>query len=491
MQVMKILMVSPEFHPYAKVGGLGDVVGALPKYLARLGHDVRVCLPLYGNIQPKPNWKAYENIPVYLGGHCRICRIWETQENSVTIYFIEYAQYFDRHEIYAGPWGAHADNGERFTFLTRAAIDLCYAFQWHPDVIHAHDWTTGLLPVYLNTTERFKPLGQAASVFTIHNLQHQGIFNPDILAYAGIPYSEYRSDSLESVGCVNFMKGAIYHSTKLTTVSPNYAREIQTPEYGFGLHTILKFKSADLVGILNGIDDDIWNPQTDPYIPANYSIKNFSGKKICKLTLQKECKLEVNPNVFLLGVISRLYQQKGLDVLMDILPYLCQNLKLQVIVLGSGEASWESRLKELAQAFPNQIATHIGYNTTLAHRIEAGIDAFIMPSRFEPCGLNQMYSMRYGSLPIVRNTGGLTDSVKSLDENTENGCGFVFENLTNDALYNSIGWACATYYDRPKLFRKMQKCAMQQDFSWHCAAKKYEQVYQWAIQKRLSGIGLH
>ena len=472
-------MVSPECFPFAKVGGLGDAVGALSKFLAKNGHDVRVCLPRYGSINLPQNISFYDNIEIHLGGHKRICRVLRHKHEGVTFYFIEYNQYFGGPEIYLN--GDY--NGERFAFFSKACLDICEVFHWIPDVIHCHDWTTGLIPVYLNTVKRNNDISRTATVFTIHNLEHQGIFPPDILAYAGIPYSEFHPQSLESLGCVNFMKGGLFHATKLTTVSPTYAKEIQTPSMGQGLDHVLRFKSGDLIGILNGIDDNVWNPATDPFIAAHYSCQNLRGKKICKQALQQKFDLP-EVNIPVIGVVSRLYQQKGLDVFMDVLPFIFKNMQIQVVAMGSGDPHWEYRLNELARCFPKQMKVFIGYDNALAHQVEAGSDLFMMPSRFEPCGLNQMYSMRYGTLPIVRATGGLKDSVTSLNEQTGEGCGFVFENLCSDAIYNTVGWACATYYDRPDVFVKMQKSAMQKDFCWKHSAQQYESVYAWAIQQR-------
>lgn len=476
---MKILMASPECYPFAKVGGLGDVVGALAKFLGQEGHDVRVFLPLYGCIDLPKNTTNYENIEVRLGGHQRICRVWKHRMEGVVYYFIEYQQYFSGQTIYAN--GDY--NGERFAFFDKAILDICEAFHWIPDVIHCHDWTTGLIPVYLNTVYQNSPLSKVASVFTIHNLEHQGIFSPDILAYAGIPFNEFHAHSLEALGRVNFMKGALYHATKLTTVSPTYAKEIQTPYFGHGLDAVLRFKAGDLIGILNGIDDTIWNPQTDPHLEAHFSSSDLQGKQICKKAIQSKLGLPI-VDVPLIGVISRLYAQKGLDIFMDVLPFIFDHMQVQVIAIGSGEPHWEHRLNELTKRFPDKMKVYIGYNNRLAHQTEAGCDLFMMPSRFEPCGLNQMYSMRYGTLPIVRATGGLLDTVENLDETKETGCGFVFDNLCPDAIYNTVGWACATYFDRPKLFRKMQKTAMLKNFGWQNAVTQYTQVYHWAIQQR-------
>lgn len=476
---MKILMASPECYPFAKVGGLGDVVGALPKVLVQQGHDVRVCLPLYGSVKLPENAVCYDNISVKLGGHERICRVWKCKNDGVIYYFIEYQQYFCGNEIYYNS----IYNGERFAFFSKAVLDMCEAFRWIPDVIHCHDWTTGLIPVFLNTVMRESSLGKTATVFTIHNLEHQGIFPTDVLAYAGIPYTEFHSQSLEGLGCVNFMKGGLYHATKLTTVSPNYAKEIQTQAMGHGLDPVLRFKAGDLIGIVNGIDESVWDPEKDPHIVSHFSSKDLSGKNICKKALQKDLGLP-EKNVPLIGVVSRLYRQKGLDVFMDTLPFVFEHMDVQVVVVGNGEPHWEWRLNELTRQFPDKIKVFIGYNNALAHQVEAGCDLFMMPSRFEPCGLNQMYSMRYGTLPIVRSTGGLVDTVESLNEEAETGCGFRFDHLCNDAIYNTIGWACATYFDKPKLFKRMQINAMEKDFSWKKSAKKYEEVYQWAIQQR-------
>ena len=470
-------MVSPECYPFAKVGGLGDVLGALPLKLADYGHDIRVCIPLYGSIPPQG--KRYDNIEVHLGGHTRICSVWEYTQDKITYYFIEYQQYFGFKDIYVND----IYNGERFAFFCRAVLDTCITLQWTPDIIHCHDWTTGLIPVYLNTVLRNHKLGRVATVFTIHNLEHQGIFQPDLLAYTGLPFSEFRADSLESLGCINFMKGALYHATKLTTVSPSYAKEIQTSSMGEGLHNVLRFKAGDLIGILNGIDENIWNPSTDPFIATQYTARNLKNKQLCKENLRKVLNLPKNSSP-ILGIISRLYPQKGLDVFLDVAPYILKNIQIQIVVIGSGDPSWEQRLRDLEKQFPYQVRTFIGYNSPLAHQVEAGGDLFLMPSRFEPCGLNQMYSMRYGTLPIVRDTGGLRDTVESLDEKNGRGCGFKFSELSPNTIYDTIGWACSTYYNRPQTFLNMQKSAMSKNFSWNKSAQKYEDVYHWAIKQR-------
>ena len=475
---MRILMATPECFPFVTTGGLGEMMSGFVKALAQRGHDVHVGLPLYGSVCPSGDWTKIDNVPVPFGGQLRQCRVWSTCSEGVKFDFIEYHDYFGDRKIYGSE-----NEGERFAFFCRALLAVYGRLRWFPDVIHAHDWTTALLPVYLNTTLAHTPLRQTATVFTIHNLNYQGFFALDLLYRIGIPASEFRSDSLEAWGRVNFLKGALYHATKLTTVSPHYAKEIQTPSFGCGLDDVLRFKAADLIGILNGIDTVRWDPSNDPSIAAHYTHHHLEPKAVCKQALRQVLQLPDEP-VPLFGVVSRLCEQKGLDVLLEILPYLLRNLSMQLIVMGSGEPSWEARLRDLEHQFPNCLRVKIGYDANLAHQIYAGCDCCIMPSRFEPCGLNQMYALRYGMLPIVRETGGLADTVENCDETHFCGCGFVFRDLTNDALYNTIGWACATYFDRPQLFRTLQQNAMQRDFSWDRSVQAYEEVYRWAVEQR-------
>lgn len=487
---MKILMAAPEVAPYVKVGGLADVLGSLPKALAAKGHDVRVVCPLYGFLKTK-GWKRLDRgLRVRLGrGQEGGAGVWETllPGSRVTVYFLEHGGYYDRHEVYAGPWGDHADNGERFAFLTRAVIDLCAYLDWTPDVFHCHDWTTGLLPVYLNTTERNTPVGDAASVMTIHNLKFQGIFSPQLLDFAGLPWSEFRTDGLECMGQLNMLKGGLYHASKLTTVSPTYAAEIQRPEYGEGMNPVLKFRAADLVGILNGIDAEAWDPANDPSVPHGYSHEDLAGKALCKAALQQELGLEVDAKVPLFAVVSRLYDQKGLDLLAGIMDRLLGGMRIQLAVLGSGAPEIEAAFRRSAERYPGRVFAHIGFDEPLSRRIYAGSDFFLMPSRFEPCGLGQMYAMRYGTPPVVRTTGGLADTVEQYEEGTGRGTGFRFEAPGADALYYTIGWACSTFYDRPGELHSMRLNGMRRDFSWKQSAQKYEQLYGWAVVGRRSG----
>jgi starch synthase len=484
---MRILMVAPEMAPFAKVGGLGDVIGALPKTLAQKGHELAIVLPLYGCVHKEGHWQALqEPLKVNLGIGPLFAKVWKTDLSpNISVYFIEHNQYFGRYEIYAGPWGEHKDNGERFTFLSRAALDLCHHISWYPDIIHCHDWTSGLIPVYLNTVDASSPLGHAATVFTIHNLEHQGIFPAELLAFTGLPQSVFVADGLESYRHLNMLKGGLYHATKLSTVSPHYAQEIQGPELGCGLDAVLRFRAGDLVGILNGIDTEHWNPAIDPLLPENYSFKDLKGKAACKRLLQERFKLNQDPNIPIFSTVSRLFYQKGLDVLIDIMDELMSQQDLQLIVLGNGDGALERAFSHFARQYPGAMNTYIGYDSALAHLIKGGADFFLMPSRFEPCGLTQLYAMIYGSLPIARATGGLVDTVQNHIPHTLQGTGFMFQDLSAHTLLHTINWAKTLYQKEPEVFKALQLNAMKQDFSWDLSAQKYEELYTWAIRKRL------
>ncbi|MEO0795528.1 MAG: glycogen synthase [Verrucomicrobiota bacterium] len=487
---LKILQVTPELAPYAKVGGLADVAGAITKEMARAGHDVKTLCPKYGILDPeKEGWaQRKQPLSVHLGGgREEFAQLWQTTYpgSDAEVYFLEFNLFYG-----GGIYDGGSGNPERFTFLCRAAIDFCHSLQWWPDVIHCHDWGVGLLPVFLNTTERQTPLHRAASVFTIHNLQHQGRSGPGLLDFAGLPSWLFSEDNLEHAGALNMMKGALYHSTKLTTVSPHYAREIQGPDYGCGLDGILRYRSADLVGVLNGIDTDAWNPGTDPMIPTHFTADDISGKAVCKAKLQETFGLEQRPDVPIFSAIARLYDQKGLDIFAEIIPGLMNDMDLQVVVLGSGDPGLEGWFNELAARFPGRVGVYIGYNNGHSHLIEAGSDFFVMPSRFEPCGLNQMYSMQYGTLPIVRETGGLVDSVEQYVPGRGEGTGFRFHEMSPHALYYTIGWANETWWDHPEEITQLRHNAMSQDLSWSRSAERYEELFHWAVEARLRGLGI-
>ncbi len=484
----KILMVTPEAVPLVKVGGLADVVGALSKSLSGLGHDVRIVLPKYASLRGAEDAVPLDAAPlvVNLGGHEAYAQVWEMPlpGSKVKCYLLEHNLYFDGPDVYCGPSGDEADNGQRFSFLCRAAIDLCYYLSWMPEVVHCHDWPTGLLPVYLNTTEIDRPMGRAATIMTLHNMQHQGYFPRETVHFAGLPESTFRSDSIEAFGQMNMLKGGIYHSSKITTVSPTYAQEIQEPEGGCGLQHLLQFRAADLIGVINGIDESEWDPAHDVHLPENYTANDLSGKAACKAALQKAFGLECDASKPLFTVVSRLVDQKGLDLLVHVGDRLMETMEVQVAVLGTGDPALENAFKALADRYPGRFAAFIGFDNQLAHLSAAGADFLLMPSRFEPCGLSQMYAMKYGSPPIVRATGGLVDSVEQYAEGTGMGTGFRFDAPTPQAFYDTIGWACATYYDRPKEYAQMQAKGMAADFTWDQSANTYESVYTWAIEAR-------
>lgn len=487
MTPLRILFVTPEVEPFVKVGGLADMVGALPKELAALGHDVRVVCPLYGNVKRLGVWEPLpEALGVDVGVTTQFARTWETRlpGANVPVCFLEHQQLFGRPGVYGEAGGSYDDNDLRYSFLCRAALTLCLQLGWMPDVTHCHDWTTGFVPVYLNTILRDSPLGEVGSIFTIHNLEHQGYADRRVLHYARLPQSEFRPDSLEALGAVNMMKAGLYHATKLTTVSPTYAAEIRTPGGGCGLDPVLRFRGGDLIGILNGIDATSWDPAHDHALPAPYHTGNLQGKAICKAALQTRLGLRVLPDLPIFGVVARLVHQKGLDLLAEAISRIVETMRVQIALLGTGEPALEQAFRQAAQRFPGRVGVHLGFSGELARLIQAGSDFFIMPSRAEPCGLTQMYAMRYGAPPIVRATGGLIDTVAQYDEATGQGTGFLFEDATPAALHDTVGWACSTYYDRPLHYRSLQQNGMRRDFGWSVSARHYVDVYRWAINQR-------
>ncbi|MBI5070367.1 MAG: glycogen synthase GlgA [Deltaproteobacteria bacterium] len=484
-QPLRVLHVASEVAPFAKTGGLGDVCGALPKALRRRGIDVRVVVPLYAGM----DWESLERldgtieVPMWWGPARAAVRLGHLPGSDVPVYFLEFHRYYDRPYIYGRPGDGYEDNLERFTFLSRGALELAKALHLAPDVIHAHDWQTALVPVYVNTVEWARPLHGAATVFTIHNLAHQGVTDGGAMFVTGLGQHHYNPGEFEHFGSLNVMKAALHHSTLLSTVSPTYAREIQSAAHGCGLDGILRSRHRDLHGILNGIDVEEWNPATDRHLPAHFSAASLEGKAACKAALQAEAGLPVNPKVPLFGVVGRLTPQKGLDILAHCMERVL-SWDVQVVLLGAGDREAEHFFGSLSDRRRDRFRAWIGFSEPRAHRIEAGADFFIMPSRFEPCGLNQLYSLRYGTLPIVRATGGLVDTVEGYREASGEGTGFLFSDLTPDALANTLGWAASTWYDRPGHVDAMRRRAMAQDFSWARAAEAYERLYLEAYRRR-------
>ena len=487
MKTYRVLMLSPEVTPFKKVGGLGDAVSALSKSLAARGHDVRILMPRYTDIINFEDAESLEGpLVVRLADQEVYSRLWvkELPGSSVSCFFIEHNHYFGAPDPYLGPSGNEGDNGERFTFFSRASIDFCEHINWIPDIVHCHDWTNALTPVYLNTTEANRPMGRVASVFSIHNLEHQGRFNKSLLYFSGLPEFTFCTDGLESMGDLNMLKGALYYSTKISTVSPTYAEEIQTREGGHGLESVLQYRASDLTGILNGVDLDEWNPLHDLNIPKPFSVDDMAGKALAKSALQKAYALEVDLDVPLFVVVSRFAGQKGLDLLASIGERLITEMCIQVAVLGSGDSSLEESFKNLNARHPHAFGSYNGFKNELAHLTIAGGDCLIMPSRFEPCGLAQMYAMIYGSVPLVRATGGLIDTVKDFQEGCDIGNGFVFNAATSDALYDAISKACDIYYNSFEEFEQLRENGMSGDYSWDFSAIKYEKIYTSAVETR-------
>jgi starch synthase len=476
-------MVASEAVPFAKTGGLGDVLAALPRELVRLGHSVDFVLPRYRGIEAGTR-RGLLRVP--LGARVQEAGLFETSADGVRILFVNHPGYFDRDFLYGAAGHDYPDNAERFAFLARAALEWAATSRLRYDVVHAHDWQAGLVPVLLRTAfASHRWLGDVAAVCTIHNLAYQGIFDASWLPRIGLDWDLMRVDGLEYWGRISFLKGGIGFSHLVTTVSPTYAAEIQTPEFGFGLDGLLRYRRADLVGIRNGIDYDQWDPARDPHLPEPFDVEHLEGKRASKRAVLEDFGLPVTEEALerpLVGMISRLVDQKGFDILSDLAEEL-PRLPATFVLLGTGERRYEDLWLALAARYPGRIGARIGFDEGPAHRIEAGADLFLMPSRFEPCGLNQMYSLRYGTLPLVRATGGLRDTVQNLDPETGTGTGFTFDRYAGEALLGTLRWALDIYKKRP-VWVRMQEAGMRQDFSWETSARQYAAVYERAVGTR-------
>jgi len=476
---MKVLFATSEAHPLAKTGGLGDVSGALPAALREAGADVRVLMPAYPSALARTENLA-QIFRVRLSGHGETALLYGTfPDSGVPVYLIKHPGYYEREGLYQDGSGHDwPDNALRFGLLSQFAAWLAgpqTPLDFRPDVLHCNDWQTGLAPAYLH----FENAPPAPTVFTVHNLAYQGVFPPSLLKDLGLPQESLSIDGLEYYGKLSFLKAGLFYASHLTTVSPAYAGEIQTDAFGMGMQGLLAARRQELTGILNGIDMREWNPAADPHLPAPYSIGNLAGKVTNKLSLQGELGLRADAKSPLLGMVSRLTPQKGSDVVIEAAPQLLK-LGAQLAVLGSGDAELEAAWRKLAAAHPGRIAVKIGYNEGLAHRIEAGADIFLMPSRFEPCGLNQMYSQRYGTPPVVNRVGGLGDTVShaSLGNLAEGkATGFVIEQLDADTLTETVKRAMILYR-HPLAWQKLMRNCMTRDFGWKQSARQYLDVYR-------------
>ena len=482
---MKIAFIASECYPLVKTGGLADVVGSLSQALATLGHEVVVIIPYYKKNIASHNIGIstfFETMCVHMGsGIEEWCSVKTAMlGKKVRVFFIESDKYFFREGLYCDSFNNDfQDNPYRFAFFSRAALQLLRDMDFRPDIVHAHDWQTAAVCAYMKTWDwGDSGINKAKSVLTIHNIGYQGIYSADCLDYCGFDWKFFTSDIFEDYGRVNFLKGGIYFADSVTTVSPKYAEETLGGLQSYGLAPYLRNKKDKYTGILNGVDYSVWDPKTDRMIPENFSARSFKGKIACKRELQRRFGLDENENIPVIGVVSRFAYQKGLDILAKTIGRIVDSMLVQFAIMGSGEAELENFFRWIPGEKHGKTGSFIGYSDEISHLVEAGSDFFIMPSRYEPCGLNQIYSLKYGTLPIVRNTGGLSDTVQQYSETDGSGTGFKFDYLSPDAIFDTVGWAVSTYFDRPKHIEKMRKAAMKCDFSWKNSAKEYEKIYQ-------------
>jgi starch synthase len=471
---MEILFVASEVAPWSKTGGLGDVAGALPRALAARGHAVHVVTPRYGSIDAEKAGFVRRDAALRVRGEA--ATIW-VKAGRPTTYLVEHERFFgSRRGLYSEGGHDHGDNAERFAWLARAALAIPGALRLRPRIVHANDWQTGLCPWLLRHEHAQDPaLAGAKTVFTIHNLAYQGVFPKQIVPFLGLPWDAFRLDALEFHDQLSFMKAGLSLADVITTVSPTYANEILTPEEGHGLDPVLRHRRGDLHGILNGIDVSEWDPARDPHLPAHFAARDLTGKLACKAALQRELGLPIRPDVPLAGMVSRLVDQKGIDLVVSALADILGR-EVQLAVLGSGSRAYEEAFARAARERPDRVAVRIGFDEGLAHRIEAGADLFLMPSRYEPCGLNQMYSLRYGTPPVVRAVGGLEDTVEDFDGWTR-GTGFKFRPYAPQALLLAVRRALDAYRDR-RAWHGIVVRGMAQDFSWDRSARSYEALYE-------------
>ena len=488
---LKILFATPEAVPFAKTGGLADVAGALPKSLRARGCELKLVMPYYRMVKNSglPHQYLGEEIEVSLGDEKLRADVYLGHLNQdIPVYFIGREEFFDRESLYSTPKGDYFDNAERFIFFSKAVLNLCQRIGFSPDIIHHHEWQTGLIAAYLKSTFRNDPFySRTAAVFTIHNIAYQGLFKKEKFPVTGLPTEMYSPEGIEFWERINFMKAGIVYADAINTVSKKYSEEIQTPEYGYGLEGILRKKKASLYGILNGVDYEDWNPSHDPHLVARYDLKDISGKKECKKDLLREFHLPPSlENAPLLGMISRLADQKGFDLLAEILEPLFA-LDIGFVLLGTGEQKYHDLFAQVAQKYPQKAGIRIAYDDRLAHKIEAGADFFLMPSKYEPCGLNQIYSLKYGTIPVVRATGGLDDTILHYDPATKKGNGFKFNRYDSKEFLNTLKEAIRFYF-QPEHWRQLLQNAMSTDFSWERSADAYLQLYGKALEKKKRDI---
>ena len=481
---MHIAFAASECVPFSKTGGLADVVGALPRALAALGHQVSVFLPRYRQTKLVDAQTVVRSITIPFDDQYRFCSV-VTAGNTAGVrhYFVDYPPFFDREALYGTASGDYPDNAERFALFSRAVLEASKVLGV-PQIFHCHDWQSALVPVLLHTQYAEDPaFRDVATVFTIHNIGYQGLFPPDTLPLLTLPWDLFTITKMEFFGQVNFLKGALAYSDFITTVSKKYSQEIQTTEFGFGLEGVLRNRASTVTGIVNGVDYDEWSPQADKFIAARFSPDDLSGKAICKGDLLAAYGMtKADPKLPVIGIVSRFAAQKGFDLIAQIMDRLARE-ELTVIVLGSGDKQYEEMFLRLNKQFPHKIAVKVAYDNSLAHKIEAGSDMFLMPSRYEPCGLNQIYSLKYGTVPIVRATGGLDDTIEQWDPRTGKGTGFKFTDYKGEALLITIKQALKAFRDQTS-WQALMRNGMGKDYSWNSSAKEYVRVYERVKQAR-------
>jgi starch synthase len=484
-QKLKILMVASEVYPYAKTGGLADIAGSLPKALKQMGHDIRVIMPKHKVVAQCPLGirPMGLDITVPIGKTRKMGFLYTGNLNGgIPVYFVGNESYFSRNPIYGTRHGDYPDNAERFIFFCRSVLETCKSIGFQPDIIHCNDWQTGLVPVYLKTVYAGdKWFQNTRTVFSIHNLGYQGNFPSSELKTAGLPFSIFTPAGVEFYNHFSFLKSALVFADLLTTVSPTYAKEIQTKAFGFKMDGILRKRSQDLYGILNGVDYQEWNPETDPSIEKNYTSKNGAGKSACKRKLADLFSLTIEDDTPLFSMVTRLSSQKGVDLVIEILGDLLGE-GAAFVLLGSGDSMYEVYFSKLSKQNSDRVGVRIGFDENLAHQILAGSDFLLMPSQYEPCGLTQMYSLKYGTVPVVRSVGGLADSITEFNQKTLKGTGFKFKTFTPDHLRRAVQKALSVYRKKDR-WQKLTANDMNADFGWGKAAKKYCQLYQSVLKK--------
>lgn len=481
---MHVAFVASEGVPFSKTGGLADVVGALPRALAAQGHQITVYLPRYRQTKLTDPRTVVRSITVPYDDKYRFCSVVAgPSANGITHYFIEYPPYFDRDALYGTPAGDYPDNAERFAMFSRAVIEASKILG-APQIFHCHDWQSALVPVMLRTFYAEDPAFEdVANVFTIHNMGYQGLFPAEILPLLMLPWDLFTITKMEFFGQVNFLKGALVYSDFVTTVSRKYSQEVQTTEYGFGLEGVLRNRAATVTGILNGVDYDEWSPETDKYISAKYSPKDLTGKAKDKQDLLQTFGISnADTKLPVIGIVSRFAAQKGFDLIAQVMDRLARE-DMILIVLGTGDKEYEEMFLRLQKQFPQKISVKVAYDNTIAHKIEAGADMFLMPSRYEPSGLNQLYSLKYGTVPIVRATGGLDDTIEPWDARTGKGTGFKFYEYNGESLLLTVKAALQAFRDTGS-WQVLMRNGMSRDFSWGASAKEYVKVYERARQAR-------